>query len=46
MDTLSDYLPASRQVGKIYPPLEEKPLASSALPYLASICLKFMNYVS
>jgi hypothetical protein len=24
--TLQDYLPAGRQVGKIYPPLTEKPL--------------------
>jgi len=40
---LSDYLPAGRQVGKIYPPSEEKPLGTSVPPRSRVLRLKFMN---
>jgi hypothetical protein len=45
MDTLSDYLPApaGRQVGKIYPPLGEKPHGTSVPPCSGVVRLKFMN---
>jgi hypothetical protein len=42
-DTLADYLPAGRQVGKIYPPSEEKPLGTSTPPGSGAFRQKCMD---
>jgi hypothetical protein len=39
---LYEYVPAGRQVGKIYPPLAENPLKYSLPPYMPGYSTEFL----